>query len=61
MIRSFKHKGLRKLHEFGSVAGIQSDHAPKLRMMLAALDTAVVIEDMDIPGYPRISASCIEG
>jgi len=51
MIRSFKHKGLRKFHESGSIAGIQADHAPKLRMMLAALDTALVIEDMDIPGY----------
>jgi proteic killer suppression protein len=51
MIRSFKHKGLRKFHESGSTAGIQSDHAQKLRMMLAALDTAIAIEDMDIPGY----------
>jgi len=51
MIRSFKHKGLRKFHESGSIAGIQADHAPKPRMMLAALDTAIVIEDMDIPGY----------
>ncbi len=51
MIRSFKHKGLRKFHESGSIAGIQADHAQKLKMMLAALDTALVIEDMDIPGY----------
>jgi len=51
MIRSFKHKGLRKFHEAGSIAGIQADHAQKLRMMLTALDTATVIEDMDIPGY----------
>jgi len=51
MIRSFKHKGLRKFHESGSVVGIQSVHAQKLRMILAALDTAMVVEDMDIPGY----------
>ena len=51
MIRSFKHKGLRKFHESGSIAGIQADHAQKLKMMLVALDTAMVIEDMDIPGY----------
>jgi len=50
MIRSFKHKGLRKLHETGSAAGVQADHQQKLRMMLAALDTAAVIDDMDLPG-----------
>jgi len=50
MIRSFKHKGLRKFHQTGSVAGIQAVHQQRLRMMLAALDTAAVIEDMDVPG-----------
>jgi len=51
MIRSFKHKGLRKFHEAGSAAGVQADHQKRLRMVLAALDTAPVIEDMDIPGF----------
>ena len=51
MIQSFKHKGLRKFYETGSTKGIQSNHARKLRMQLAALDTAQSIEDMDIPGY----------
>jgi len=45
MIRSFKHKGLRKFHESGSIAGIQADHAQKLRMMLAALVYIVDYED----------------
>jgi len=51
MILSFKHKGLKKLYETGSTAGIQSKHAKKLRLMLAALDTATQIDDMDIPGF----------
>ena len=51
MILSFKHKGLRRFYETGSVAGIQSKHAKKLRLMLAALDTATQIDDMDIPGF----------
>ena len=51
MIKSFKHKGLEKYFENGSAKGIQSNHARKLRMQLAALDTAQSIEDMDIPGY----------
>lgn len=51
MIQSFKHKGLARFYETGSAAGIQAHHAKKLRMVLAALDTAQRIEDMDIPGF----------
>jgi len=51
MIKSFKHKGLEKFYESGSTKGIQANHAKKLRMQLAALDTAQTIEDMDVPGY----------
>ena len=51
MIKSFKHKGLEKFYESGSSRGIQANHAKKLRMQLAALDTAQSIDDMDVPGY----------
>ena len=51
MIKSFRHKGLRKYFETGSMAGIQPAHANRLKMQLAALDTAQTIEDMDIPGF----------
>jgi proteic killer suppression protein len=51
MIKSFRHKGLKKFYERGSVSGIQPQHAKRLRMQLAALDTAAGIEDMDIPGF----------
>ncbi len=51
MIKSFAHKGLKAFYETGSVKGIQPNHAKKLRMQLAALDTACVIEDLNIPGY----------
>lgn len=51
MIKSFKHKGLQVFFEAGSKKGIQSKHANKLRMQLAALDTAYIIDDLDIPGY----------
>ena len=51
MIKSFKHKGLKKLFEKGDCSGIQSKHEKKIRLQLAALDTATVIEDMDLPGY----------
>lgn len=51
MITSFRHKGLRNYFESGSLAGIQPAHANRLKMQLAALDTAQTVEDMDIPGF----------
>ncbi len=51
MIKSFRHKGLKKFYDSGSVTGIQPQHAKRLRTQLAALDTASDIDDMDIPGF----------
>lgn len=51
MIKPFRHKGLKRFYETGSAAGIQSAHKQRLRLQLAALDTATTIKDMDIPGF----------
>lgn len=51
VIQSFRHKGLRKFFESGNAAGIQPHHAKRLRMLLAALDTALNIEDINVPGF----------
>ena len=51
MIKSFRHKGLKRLYETGSVSGVQTVHGNRLRMLLIALDTAQEIGDMDIPGF----------
>lgn len=51
MIKSFRHKGLGHFFESGTARGIQAAHTLKLRLQLAALDTATCIEDMDVPGY----------
>jgi len=51
MVESFRHKGLQRFYESGSTSGIQASHAKRLRMQLAALDTARFIEDVDIPGF----------
>jgi len=51
MIKSFKHEVLKKYFESESTAGIQSSHARKLKMQLVAIDTAHMIEDIDLPGY----------
>lgn len=51
MVKTFRHKGLQKFFESGSLVGVQPHHAARLRMQLAALDTAQEIEDMSIPGF----------
>ena len=51
MIKSFKHKGLQKFYETGSLAGIRPTHKQKLRIRLTALDTATEIEDINLPGF----------
>jgi proteic killer suppression protein len=51
MIKSFKHKGLQDFYEKGNASGIQAQHRQKIRMQLVALDTATVIDDIDLPGF----------
>ena len=51
MIKSFRHKGLKKYFLTGSVSGIQAQHQRKLRMQLAAIDTAHKIDDINLPGF----------
>jgi plasmid maintenance system killer protein len=40
MIKTFRHKGLEAFFKTGNKAGIQPNHAGKLRIMLTALDNA---------------------
>ena len=51
MIQSFRHKGLRRFYESGGLSGIQPKHAKRLLMLLAALDTAQSVSDMDVPSF----------
>lgn len=51
MIRSFRHKGLEAFFRRGSKAGIQSQHAPRLRLQLTALDAATKPSDLGAPGW----------
>jgi len=50
MIQSFAHKGLERFFRDGSTAGIQAMHAKRLRLILALLNDAITIDDMDAPG-----------
>lgn len=51
MIRSFRHKGLKRLHGGDDPRGVITEHAAKLRDILARLDAAATVEDMNLPGF----------
>lgn len=51
MIRSFRHKGLKRLYEDDDPRGVLAEHLPKLRNILACLDAANSVKDMDLPGF----------
>jgi proteic killer suppression protein len=51
MICTFRHKGLEQFFRAGSTAGIQSQHAKRLRLQLAKLDSARTPNDMGLPGW----------
>ena len=49
MIKSFIHKGLEKFYIEGSKAGIQARHEKRLRLILAQINQAEIVKDIDIP------------
>jgi proteic killer suppression protein len=51
MIRSVRHKGLKRLYEQDDPRGVNQEHEEKLRDILARLDSAAAIADMDLPGF----------
>lgn len=51
MIRTLKHRGLKRLYEFDNSSGVLSQYVPKIRRILAVLDNATAIADMDLPGF----------
>jgi toxin HigB-1 len=51
VIRSIRHKGLKRLYVDDDPRGVIMEHAPKLRDVLARLDAAGTAADMDSPGF----------
>ena len=51
MIQSIRHKGLRRLYEEDDPRGVIAEHALKLRDILARLDAAGRVDDLDIAGF----------
>jgi toxin HigB-1 len=51
MIRSFKHRGLKRLYERDDRGGIRADLIETVQDILARLDRAETPQAMNLPGY----------
>jgi proteic killer suppression protein len=51
MIRSFKHRGLKRLYERDDRSGIRPDLRDTVEDVLARLDEAETPQAMNLPGY----------
>ena len=51
MIESFRHKGLRLLFEADDRSKLRQDQVRRISIILAALDEAAAIEDMNRPSF----------
>ncbi|HKV39757.1 MAG TPA: type II toxin-antitoxin system RelE/ParE family toxin [Blastocatellia bacterium] len=51
MIRSFKHRGLKRLYERDDRSGIRPDLVDTVERILTVLDSATTPQALDIPGY----------
>ncbi len=51
MIRSFRHRGLRRLYERDDPRRIAADQLERITLALADLDAAGKPNDLDLPGY----------
>jgi proteic killer suppression protein len=50
MIRSFRHRGLKRFYERDDVSQIHAAYRKKVARILADLDSARMPQDMDFPG-----------
>ena len=51
MIKSFKHRGLKRLYERGDASGIRPDLRKTVEEILSVLDAAESPEALNLPGY----------
>ena len=50
-IHSFRHGGLKRLYERGEEKHVPSNFRPRVKAILALLDQADTIADLNAPGY----------
>lgn len=51
MIRSFRHRGLKRMYARNDPSRVGTDIAARMRLVLADLDSASKPSDLDLPGY----------
>lgn len=51
VIRRFRHRGLCLLYENNDRRELNPDHAEKIARVLARLDQAATVEELDLPGF----------
>jgi proteic killer suppression protein len=51
MIKSFKHRGLKRYYERGDASGIRPDLRKTVEEILSVLDAADSPEALNLPGY----------
>jgi proteic killer suppression protein len=51
MIASFRHGGLRPLYEDDNSRGLNAEHVRKIRQILALLDAAQSVGDLDLATF----------
>lgn len=51
MIRTFRHRGLKRLYEHGDVSRLRADQVNRIADVLAHLDQATKPAELDLPGY----------
>ena len=51
MIRTFRHRALKRLFQDGDASKVPADQLKRIADVLAHLDTALHPVDVDLPGY----------
>ncbi len=51
MLRTFRHRGLKRLFQRGDLSGVSAEHLIRIEDVLAHLDVATKARDLHLPGY----------
>lgn len=51
MIVSFRHRGLKRLYLQGDPSGVRPDHLQRIRIILAVIDTASTVADINVATF----------
>ena len=51
MLRTFRHRGLKRLFQRNDASGLSAEQVRRIEDVLAHLDSATRPADLDLPGY----------